>query len=55
VLAKEWTHEDDLKVAWEDGWEKARTEDEQRFLSLISQAASLDDLKTMLEASLLKR
>jgi hypothetical protein len=55
VLAKEWTHEDELKVAWEDGWEKAQVEDERRFSSLISQSASLDDLKRMFEASLSKK
>jgi hypothetical protein len=37
------------------GWEKARVEDEQRFSSLISQSASLDDLKRMFEMSLSKK
>jgi flagellar biosynthesis/type III secretory pathway protein FliH len=71
MLVKEWTHEDDLKVAREDGWEKGREEgwekgredgwekgrekEEQLFSSFISQSASLDDLKRLFEASLGKK
>jgi hypothetical protein len=49
MLAQEWSVADELAIAREEGWERGREEEQERFLNLIGQAASLENLKKSLE------
>jgi flagellar biosynthesis/type III secretory pathway protein FliH len=67
MLAQEWSVADELAIAYEEGWEsgyeegfeeswqKGREEEQERFLNLIGQAASLENLKKSLETAVFRQ
>jgi hypothetical protein len=55
MLLTEWNRDDALQVRWEEGIEKGMEKTKNMVYTLISQARSMDELKSLIETSLPKQ